>query len=67
MTELAKSRFEMVVKSLNSWFWQDRFWLPGNSTWKEISGPEYPNYYDLFTYSLPIAFGMLVLRQIIDG
>ncbi|XP_070502221.1 ceramide synthase 2-like [Chironomus tepperi] len=48
-------------------FWNERFWLPGNITWKDVEpgfrdGITYRNYNDLL-WSIPLAIAITALRS----
>ncbi|KAG5682574.1 hypothetical protein PVAND_011919 [Polypedilum vanderplanki] len=49
-------------------FWSEKFWLPGNLTWKSIEpgtrdGIQFRNYYDLW-YSIPLAVAITIVKSI---
>ncbi|XP_066122740.1 ceramide synthase 4 [Saccopteryx bilineata] len=50
--------------SLNKWLWQDRFWLPPNSTWAELEdrdGLVYAHPQDMLA-ALPLALALVAMR-----
>lgn len=44
--------------ALKNGFWKDSHWFPPGANWSTLSGPEYPNFYDL---KLPIFYAFIVL------
>ncbi|XP_008067189.2 ceramide synthase 4, partial [Carlito syrichta] len=53
-----------MVSSLNEWFWQDRFWLPPNSSWAQLEdrdGQVYAHPRDMLA-SLPLALVLVAMR-----
>ncbi|XP_036912491.1 ceramide synthase 4 [Sturnira hondurensis] len=50
--------------SLNEWLWQDRFWLPPNSSWADLEdrdGRVYAHPQDMLA-ALPLALALVVVR-----
>ncbi|XP_053767317.1 ceramide synthase 4 [Desmodus rotundus] len=50
--------------SLNEWLWQDRFWLPPNSSWADLEdrdGLVYAHPQDMLA-ALPLALALVVVR-----
>lgn len=50
--------------SLNEWLWQDRFWLPPNSSWADLEdrdGRVYAHPQDMLA-ALPLALALVVMR-----
>ncbi|XP_075402296.1 ceramide synthase 4 [Tenrec ecaudatus] len=53
-----------MLSALNEWLWQDKFWLPPNSSWADLEdrdGQIYPHPQDLLA-ALPLALLLVVLR-----
>lgn len=49
---------------LSHWFWDEKFWLPTNRTWKDLKRNEtvfYPDVYDLLI-PFPVALGLFFVR-----
>lgn len=57
------------MAALSAWFWSERFWLPHNVTWADLSeqapGVEYPKPIHLFT-ALPLALGIFSVRLLFE-
>uniref|UniRef100_A0A8C6T3E8 Ceramide synthase 5 n=1 Tax=Neogobius melanostomus TaxID=47308 RepID=A0A8C6T3E8_9GOBI len=57
------------MAALSAWFWSERFWLPHNVTWADLSeqapGVEYPKPAHLFT-ALPLALGIFGVRILFE-
>ncbi|KAJ0023418.1 hypothetical protein NQD34_003318 [Periophthalmus magnuspinnatus] len=57
------------MAALSAWFWSERFWLPHNVTWADLSeqapGVEYPKPAHLFT-ALPLALGLFGVRILFE-
>lgn len=50
--------------SISEWFWQDRFWLPPNSSWADLEdqhGLVYAHPRDMLA-ALPLALALVAVR-----
>ncbi|KFM78045.1 Ceramide synthase 6, partial [Stegodyphus mimosarum] len=57
-----------ILKSVNTWFWNDYVWLPPNITWEHIKDTRTVNYAqfsDLY-YAFQVALALLVVRYILE-
>ena len=45
--------------------WQEKIWLPPNSTWSDVDHPDRAQFKHL-AYPIPLAFLMMVLRFFLD-
>ncbi|CAN8009903.1 unnamed protein product [Ixodes pacificus] len=60
-----------MVGRLESWFWKESFWLPGNVTWAimagdaEAGGPKNAQFRDLY-FSVFVALALLVIRYTLE-
>lgn len=58
------------VRIIFDTFWDERVWLPPNTTWKDIQpGPgkniHYADYRHIF-YPIPMAFVLLIIRYVLE-
>ncbi|XP_077582773.1 ceramide synthase 5 isoform X1 [Stigmatopora nigra] len=57
------------MAALSAWFWNERFWLPHNVTWADLTdrapGVEYPKAGHLLA-ALPLAVGMFAVRILFE-
>ncbi|XP_005999359.1 ceramide synthase 5 isoform X2 [Latimeria chalumnae] len=53
------------MAALSAWFWNERFWLPHNVTWADLSSKENPRAGQLFA-AFPLALAILVGRLVFE-
>ncbi|XP_067411695.1 ceramide synthase 3 [Emydura macquarii macquarii] len=61
-------RMASILKTLNSWFWWENFWMPANCTWADFEdrdGIVFPKPYQLYA-TIPYAFVLLMVRFFIE-
>ncbi|XP_061871631.1 ceramide synthase 5 isoform X2 [Colius striatus] len=62
-----------AVAALQAWFWNERFWLPHNVTWADLSGEpgppgsgiQYPRAGHVFS-AFPLALGIFAVRLLFE-
>ncbi|KAM9321472.1 ceramide synthase 5 isoform 1-T1 [Gastrophryne carolinensis] len=57
------------MSALSAWFWNERFWLPQNVTWADLTDPENGDHYPRaghLVYALPTALGIFALRLLFE-
>ncbi|XP_054718165.1 ceramide synthase 5-like [Uloborus diversus] len=57
-----------ILRSINTWFWNDYVWLPPNITWNHIGDTSIINYaqFSDLNAAFKVALALLALRYILD-